>query len=351
MSISCAVFLALLLSQTSCSPPNESPHQSESTSDYLDSLETDRSTLVQGESQQISAAMLQLFPAMPKSTVDFVTIDLEIQRPHGSKGPTLLWEYVFDFDSAMKHDNTNEDRSQSAYKWLKVVWKFLEYMMTQDQFLQEYCRSRECSSNISKEFQFVAVISEKDQDISSFHLLMQPSNCQPSSKSLPHQDVSHPLMPPLCERKDLDYRMAIGFPCDWSLDEPTRNEIWIARGPIRDAVGVCFVRMSEVNGLRLASPEEFLALIDRDRFLQMNSAFMSDIEIILFDDLELGGRFARRVAYSGTDSGTRTGSLVYQTLNADQILTVGCVSEWTDFHNLYNDFEGIISSFRFLGTD
>lgn len=74
---------------------------------------------------------------------------------------------------------------------------------------------------------------------------------------------------------------------------------------------------------------------------------MPDIKVHLYDMAYLSGRPARRVAYSGTDSEIKTASITYQALEGDRIFTVGCLSEAATFQLLFNDFESIITSFKF----
>lgn len=162
------------------------------------------------------------------------------------------------------------------------------------------------------------------------------------------QDVTYPGKPKLMEYISDKYHVSIGFPSHWSLDKPLRNEIWLSVGELRGTSAACFVRVSEVEHLRLSTPEEFFAQMDENAFMKLNSIGMPDINVHLYDMAYLGGRKARRVAYSGTDSGIRTGTITYQALDGDRIFTVGCLSEASAFQVLYNDFEAVISSFRFL---
>lgn len=161
------------------------------------------------------------------------------------------------------------------------------------------------------------------------------------------QDVTYPGKPRLKEHVNTEYRASIGFPAHWSLDTPLRNEIWLSVGELRGNNAACFVRVSEVEYLRHSTPEAIFAQMDEKEFVKLNSIGMPDIKVHLYDLAYLSGRKARRVAYSGTDSGIRTGSITYQTLDGDRIFTVGCLSEVNTFQLLFNDFEAVISSFRF----
>ena len=161
------------------------------------------------------------------------------------------------------------------------------------------------------------------------------------------QDVTYPGKPRLKEYTSTKYRVSIGFPTRWSLDTPLRNEIWLSVGELRGNNAACFVRVSEVEHLQLSTPEAFFAKMDEKAFIKLNSISMPDIKVHLYDFAYLSGRKARRVAYSGTDSGIKTGTITYQALDGDRIFTAGCVSEISTFKLLSNDFAAIISSFRF----
>ena len=87
--------------------------------------------------------------------------------------------------------------------------------------------------------------------------------------------------------------------------------------------------------------------MDEKSFVKLNSIGMPDIKVHLYDMAYLSGRPARRVAYSGTDSEIKTASITYQALEGDRIVTVGCLSEAATFQLLFNDFESIITSFKF----
>jgi hypothetical protein len=162
------------------------------------------------------------------------------------------------------------------------------------------------------------------------------------------QDVTYPGKPRLKEHASTKYRVTVGFPAHWSLKPPPRNEIWFSVGEIRSNNAACFVRVSEVEHLHLLTPETFFAQMDEKAFIKLNSIGMPDIKVHLYDPAYLNGRKARRVAYSGTDSGIKTGTITYQALDGDRIFTVGCLSEASAFQLLFNDFEAVISSFRFL---
>jgi len=161
------------------------------------------------------------------------------------------------------------------------------------------------------------------------------------------QDVTYPGKPRLKEHHNTTYRVSIGFPTHWSLDTPLRNEIWLSVGELRGNNAACFVRLSEVEHLRLSTPEAFFSQMDENAFVKLNSIGIPDIKVHIYDLAYLSGRKARRIAYSGTDSGIRTGTISYQALDGDRIFTVGCLSESTTFQLLFNDFEAVISSFRF----
>ncbi len=161
------------------------------------------------------------------------------------------------------------------------------------------------------------------------------------------QNIAYPGKPTLEEHISAKYQVSIGFPSHWSLDTPLRNEIWLSVGELGGNGAACFVRVSEVEHLRLSTPEAFFAQIDEKAFIKLNSIGMADIKVHLYDMGYLNGRIARRVAYSGSDSGIKTGTITYQALDGDRIFTVGCVSEISTFQLLFNDFEAVISSFRF----
>lgn len=161
------------------------------------------------------------------------------------------------------------------------------------------------------------------------------------------QEIAYPGKPTLEEHASAKYQVSVGFPSHWSLDTPLRNEIWLSVGEIRGNGAACFVRVSEVENLRLSTPEEFFAKIDEKSFIKRNSIGIPDINVHLYDMGYLNGRIARRTAYSGSDSGIKTGTITYQAIDGDRIFTVGCVSEASTFQLLFNDFETVISSFRF----
>ncbi len=161
------------------------------------------------------------------------------------------------------------------------------------------------------------------------------------------QEVSYPGKPELKEYVNAKYRVSVGFPKHWLLDKPLRNEIWLSVGELRGYNAVCFVRESDVKNLQLSTPEEYFAQMDEKAFVKLNSIGMSDLNVHLYDMAHLSGRKARRIVYSGTDSGIKTGTIVYQTLDGDHIFTVGCLSEVSAFQLLFNDFEAVISSFCF----
>lgn len=159
--------------------------------------------------------------------------------------------------------------------------------------------------------------------------------------------VTYPTMPELKQFTNIEYGVSIQFPSQWKTETPLRNELWLSQGPINDAIGICFVRVSEVTGLRLSTPDEFFSQTDEASFVKLTSMSMPDIKVRLFDMAYLGGRKSRRIIYSGTDSGIKTGNVIYQALDGDRIFTVGCLSELSAFHLVYNDFEVIISRFEF----
>ena len=161
------------------------------------------------------------------------------------------------------------------------------------------------------------------------------------------QDVTYPGKPRLKEHVNTNYGVSIEFPVHWSLDEPLKNEIWLSIGELRENYAACFVRVVEVKNLHLSTPEDFFAQTDEKAFVKLSSIGAPDIKVHLYDLVSLSGRKARRVVYSFTDSGIKTGNIIYQTLDEDRIFTVGCVSESTTFLLLFNDFEAVISSFRF----
>lgn len=161
------------------------------------------------------------------------------------------------------------------------------------------------------------------------------------------QTVTYPGKPSLRQYTSSEHRVQISFPVAWKLDRPLKNEIWLSVGELRGNGAACFVRVSSVESLRLSTPAEFFAKTDEKAFVKLNSMAMPDIKIHMYDMAYLGGRTARRAIYSGTDSGVRTGTVTYQTLDGDKIFTAGCVSESTTFQLLYNDFEAVLSSFRF----
>lgn len=159
--------------------------------------------------------------------------------------------------------------------------------------------------------------------------------------------VSYPNMPELKKYTNHDYGVSIQFPAQWKTETPLRNEIWLSQGPVKNSMGICFVRVSEVSGLRLSTPEEFFSQTNEAAFIKLTSMSMPDIKVSLFDMAYLGGRESRRIIYSGTDSGIKTGNVIYQALDGDRIFTVGCLSELSAFNVVYNDFEAIISRFEF----
>lgn len=159
--------------------------------------------------------------------------------------------------------------------------------------------------------------------------------------------VTYPNMPSLKQFSNEKYQVSIQFPSHWKTEAPLRNEIWLSQGAINNSIGICFVRVSEVVGLRLLTPDEFFSQTDEESFIKLTSMSMPDIKVHLFDIAYLGGRKSRRIIYSGTDSGIRTGNVIYQALDGDRIFTVGCLSELSAFNIVYNDFEVIISRFEF----
>ncbi len=161
------------------------------------------------------------------------------------------------------------------------------------------------------------------------------------------QDITYPSKPELKEYVSAKYRISIGFPSHWSLDTPFRNEIWLSVGELRGNKAGCLVRVSEVEHLRLITPEAFFAQMDEKAYIKLNSIGMPDIKVHLYDIAYLSDRKARRIVYSGTDSGIKTGTIAYQALDGDRIFTVSCLSETSTFQLLFNDFEAVISSFRF----
>jgi len=161
------------------------------------------------------------------------------------------------------------------------------------------------------------------------------------------QEITYPGKPALKEHVSTKYRVSIGFPSYWSLDNPIRNEVWLSIGQLRGKGAACFVRVSEVEYLRLSDPEDFFGKNDEKAFIKLNSIGMPDIKVHLYEMGYLSGRKARKVAYSGSDSGIKTGTITYQVLDGDRIFTVGCLSEISTFQLLFNDFEAVISSFRF----
>ena len=162
------------------------------------------------------------------------------------------------------------------------------------------------------------------------------------------QNITYPGKPPLRQYTNSNLGMQVGFPADWKLDRPLKNEIWLAVGTLRGHGAACFVRLSAVEGLRLSEPETYFAQASERDFVKLNSIAMPDIRMHLFDMAYLGGRKARRAVYSGTDSGVKTGTVTYQTLDGHRIVTLGCVSEASTFQLLYNDFEAVAASFRFV---
>jgi len=160
-------------------------------------------------------------------------------------------------------------------------------------------------------------------------------------------EIVFPGMPSLKRHSDTRYGISIGFPSTWEADTPLRNEILRSRGEIRGIAGICAVRVSAVDNLHLVTPDEFFSQTDEDAFIKLTSIGMPDIRVHLFDMAYLADRPSRRIIYSGTDSGIRTGTVIYQALDGDRIFTVLCVSEAASFYQVYNDFEMIISSFSF----
>ncbi len=170
-----------------------------------------------------------------------------------------------------------------------------------------------------------------------------------SVSSVAADTVTYPGMPELTHYQNRNYGVSIQFPTSWKTDtQIIRNEIWISQGFINDAMAVCYVRVSEVKGLRLSTPEEFFSQTDEESFVKLTSMSMPDIKVHLFDMAYLGGRESRRIIYSGTDSGIKIGNLVYQTLDGDRIYSAVCSAEVSAFNQAYNAFEAIMSRFRFL---
>jgi hypothetical protein len=159
--------------------------------------------------------------------------------------------------------------------------------------------------------------------------------------------VSYPNMPKLEQFTNIEYGISIQFPEKWKIETPLRNEIWLAQGTVKNETGICFVRVTEVTDLQLSTPDEFFSQTDEVSFVKLTSMSMPDIKVHLFDIANLGGRKSRRIIYSGTDSGMKTGNVIYQVLDGDRIFTVGCLSELSVFNLVYNDFEAIISRFEF----
>ena len=168
-----------------------------------------------------------------------------------------------------------------------------------------------------------------------------------SSSAFP-QNITYPGKPPLREYTNSNLGMQVGFPAEWKLDRPLKNEVWLAVGALRGHGAACFVRLSTVEGLRLSEPETYFSQTSERDFVKLNSVAMPDIRMHRFDMAYLGGKKARRAVYSGTDSGVKTGTVTYQTLDRDNIVTVGCASEAGTFQLLYNDFEAVVASFRFV---
>lgn len=153
---------------------------------------------------------------------------------------------------------------------------------------------------------------------------------------------------PTREYVSQEHRVAVSFPRSWELQPTKRNEVWIASGELRDVEAGCFVRVSIVPNLRLSTPEEFFAKTDEKAFEKLASIASPDVRVHLYDMAYLGGRKARRAIYSGTDEGIKTGSLMYQTLDADKVITVACFAEQKNFTHVYDQFDRIMSSFRFI---
>lgn len=162
------------------------------------------------------------------------------------------------------------------------------------------------------------------------------------------QDVRFPGSGRLKTYVSKVYGISIGLPESWVLGAPIRNEIWLAHGELRGARAGCFVRMTEVQYSGLSKPEDLFASVDERKFVQLNSIAMPDIKVHVYDIAYLSGRKARRVVYTGTDSSVKTGAVSYQAVDEDRTFTFSCFSEASNFNLLYNDFEQIISSFRFL---
>jgi hypothetical protein len=145
-----------------------------------------------------------------------------------------------------------------------------------------------------------------------------------------------------------EHRIAISFPRSWTLTPPVRNEIWLAYGRVRNAAVGCFVRVSTVPGLGLSGPDEFFAQTDEKAFVKLGSMSTPDMRVHLYDFAYLGDRKARRIIYSGTDAGVKAGHLVHQTLDGNRIVTVTCSAEQTAFQLVYDTFDEVVASFRFL---
>ena len=159
------------------------------------------------------------------------------------------------------------------------------------------------------------------------------------------EQINYPGKPELKRYADEYYGVSIDFPASWVTEAPERNEIWLSQGQVRNISGICFVRVSEVEGLHLVKPAEYFAQTDEAKFQKITSLSMPDIKVHLFDMAYLSDRPSRRIVYSGTDSGIKTGNVIYQTLDGDRIFTVGCLSEVGKFNLIYNDFEAVIASF------
>ena len=161
------------------------------------------------------------------------------------------------------------------------------------------------------------------------------------------QQIDYPNKPQLKEYVSEEYKCSIGFPSDWALDTPARNEIWFCAGTLRGAGAGAMVRISKVGGLHLTTAQEFVKALTKEKFLELNKPATPDIEIQLFDEIALGGLPARRIIYTATDSGTKLTTVSYQTLKGDCIFTVLVVCAPENFPLLFNDFETIADSFQF----
>lgn len=145
-----------------------------------------------------------------------------------------------------------------------------------------------------------------------------------------------------------EHKIRVAFPASWTLNQPMRNEIWLASGAIRGILAGCFVRFSAIENLELVAPDAYFRQMDEKAFVKLNSIATPDIRVHLFNFSYLGDRKARRIIYSGTDDSVKVGNLVHQTLHGNRIITFTCFTEQKHFQFLYNELETVVASFRFL---